>query len=449
MPGPSVVVLGGGLSGMATAYSLARAGWREITIIEGGDELGGLAGTIVRDGYLYPLTYHHILLQDQTLLYFLDRVGALPAVRWRKITLLFELHGKFYDFANPIDLLRFPMSLLDKARFVHLMLRSFAKRDWSDWQDRSGADLVNAWAGPGVREAIFEKLTQLKFKLPCAQVSGSWLGSRLRFREGSSPLGYIPDSNWTNHLCSGLTGLLEQSGVRLRLRTFARKLHAADGRIEAIELADGELVRGDIFVSTLPTETYLEMIEDAETPELETIRYTAVLAAMCATKRTIHPDFYWMSLASLDCNACGIFVLNSLNPTIGGPGESCVNFVTHVPSRNDRRFRQSDEEILAGYLADFRKLFGHDLEPTWSRIVRLPRYSPVFHRDYRNPPVKSSTWHNTYFAGNYRSFPSIASTGTALRSGLDAAQAILQDHGEPSDLLDEVANFKLRSMPRE
>ena len=73
----------------------------------------------------------------------------------------------------------------------------------------------------------------------------------------------------------------------------------------------------------------------------------------------------------------------------------------------------------------------------------------MFHRGYRNPPVKSSTWNNAYFAGNYRSFPSIASTGTALGSGLDAAHAILQDHGETSNLRSEVAGFKLSSAPRE
>jgi hypothetical protein len=52
-------------------------------------------------------------------------------------------------------------------------------------------------------------------------------------------------------------------------------------------------------------------------------------------------------------------------------------------------------------------------------------YSPVFLRGYRNPPVRSESWPNVFFAGNYRTFPSIASTGTALQSGLDAAASAL------------------------
>ena len=57
----SVLVLGGGLSGMAAAWSLARAGVSDVTLVERGPELGGLAGTFTRGDHFYPLGYHHIL----------------------------------------------------------------------------------------------------------------------------------------------------------------------------------------------------------------------------------------------------------------------------------------------------------------------------------------------------------------------------------------------------
>jgi len=44
------VILGGGLSGAATAYALAEAGCTNITVIERGPTLGGLAGSFERDG---------------------------------------------------------------------------------------------------------------------------------------------------------------------------------------------------------------------------------------------------------------------------------------------------------------------------------------------------------------------------------------------------------------
>lgn len=433
---------------MAAAYALARAGARDVVIVERGSELGGLAGTFERSGHFYPLGYHHILHRDRTLLYMLDQMGSLSEVRWRKIRMFFRVGGRLYDLADPIDFLRFPMAFSDKLRFVRLMLRSFGKRDWSDWNDRNARELVDEWAGPGVRAALFEPLAWLKFRLPCEEVSGAWLGARLHFREGSAPLGYIPGANWTKVLCEGLTRLLEKEGVTIRTRTTVRRLTGSADRMEAAELEDGTRLAADLVVSTIPTEIYAGMVPTDVTPQLRDIRYTALISVIGASRQRIDRDFYWMNLASLDRHACGIFLLNSLNPTIGEPGDLCVNFVTHLQTRDDPMFKLSDADLLAAYAEDFRAVFGFEFQPFWTHITRLPMYSPIFRRSYHNPPVRSATWRNVYFAGNYRTFPSVVSTGTAMGSGLEAAGAILADLGRPPGLIEEAARFRLRSMPR-
>jgi protoporphyrinogen oxidase len=444
----SVVVLGGGLSGVATAYSLACAGVSNVTVVESGGTLGGLAGSFEREGHFYPLGYHHILHRDRTLLYFLDLIGALPAVRWRRIQMLFQLGHRAYDLAKPADFLRFPMSLADKARFARLMLKAFGKRDWSDWQDRSAEELVDRCAGPGVREALFERLTRLKFELPCREVSGAWLGARLHFREGSAPLGYIPHANWTKVLCDGVTRLLAEAGVQVRLRTRVTRIHTQGHRVTAAETEAGERFEGEIFVSTIPTEIYAGLLPGDATPELAAIRYSALISVVCATSQAVRPEAYWINLASLDRTACGIFLLSALNPTIGRPGDSCVNFVTHLRGRDRPLFREPDDQLLSRYLDDFRAVFGFELKPFWTHIARVPMYSPVFGVSFRNPAIRSTSWRNVYFAGNYRTFPSIVSTGTALGSGLETARALLQELGGSSHLPDAVSNFRLRAMPR-
>jgi len=166
------------------------------------------------------------------------------------------------------------------------------------------------------------------------------------------------------------------------------------------------------------------------------------VSAVCATRQPIEPRFYWLSLTDLDCAAGGIFRLESLNPAIGHPGESCVNFVTHLPGRNHPFLAQGDDAILQAYRADFLRLFGAPFEPAWTHVVRLPLYSPVFTRGFRNPPVRSATWRNVWFAGNYRTHPSVASTGTALDSGLEAACAALAELGRGSELAASAAAYR-------
>jgi protoporphyrinogen oxidase len=445
-PSSSAVVLGGGLSGIAAALTLAGAGLH-VTLVESGAKLGGLAGSLEQDGHFYPLGYHHILHRDRNLLFFLDRIGALPAVRWRRIKMRFERGGQVYELGTPAGFLRFPMRVTDKLRFTRLMLTAFARKDWSAWQDRSAAELVDQLGGPGVRQAVFEDLTRLKFELPCSEVSGAWLGARLHFREGSAPLGYIPGANWTKVLCDGLARLLDEAGVRVLLRTKVLRLQAGAGHLAAASLSDGRALRADLFVSTVPVELYRGLVPEDATPVLPDIHYSALISVVCATRRPVPRRAYWTNLVSPDRTAGAIFLLSELNPTIGRPGDACVNFVTHLRDRDRPLFHESDEALMARYRADFTAVFGGELDPLWTRVTRVPMYSPVFYRRYRNPPIRSASWSNLWFAGNYRTFPSIVSTGTALGSGVETGTALLGALGRPTSLARSAARFRLRTMP--
>src|SRR5262249_23937852 len=84
-----VVVLGGGVSGLAAAAALAEAGVRPVTVLEGGRGVGGLAGSFANDHGVFPLWYHHILERDRTLLFVLRALGLMERVRWRRVPLLF------------------------------------------------------------------------------------------------------------------------------------------------------------------------------------------------------------------------------------------------------------------------------------------------------------------------------------------------------------------------
>ena len=396
-----------------------------MAVLERGSALGGLAGSFERNGHVYPLGYHHILPKDRVLLAYLELIGARSRVRWRRVDMLFETGSGLLDLSRPAELVRLPLRWSDKLRFIRLMLRAYATSDWSGWQGRSAAELLDAWAGPEVRRQLFEPLCQLKFERPASEVSAAWLGARLSYREGASALGYIPAANWTDVLCSGLARLLDSAGVQVRLGATVDRLEGEAGRIKHAVLSDGSCITGDVFVSAVPTETYLRMSPRDATPELTSIRYTALLSLVCGAPVQPIPRFYWLNLAQRQTTACAIFRLDALNPTIGERGEMCLNFVTHLADRTRPSFSMPTDALVGAYLDDYRRVFGRALMPAWVHLSRLPMYSPVFDREYRNPPVRSATWQNVYFAGNYRTFPSVASTGTALESGSCAADTIV------------------------
>ncbi len=115
--------------------------------------------------------------------------------------------------------------------------------------------------------------------------------------------------------------------------------------------------------------------------------------------------------------------------------------MTHLNGRSRSFFARTDDELIRGYLEDFRAIFGFDLDPYWTNVARVPMYSPVFTKGYRNPPPRSTRFSNVYFAGNYRTFPSVVSTGTALLSGLETADVILADRGLQGDLALKARGF--------
>lgn len=423
VPGRRVIVLGGGMAGIGAALELLAAGWA-VDLVEAGSELGGLAGSFERDGADYPLGYHHILSTDRTLHEHLELVGVAPRVRWRRVRLLFQLDGRLHELGSPLGLLRFPLSTGAKLRFLRLMLRATARRDWSAWDGIDAATLVDRWACPEVRRVLFEPLARLKFGCSLAELSAAWLGARLHAREGASPLGYVPGTNWTRSLCDGLKRELLARGCALHLERPALGVEVRNDRAVGVEIAGGARLDADAVVSTVPVPIHRRLMPEDATPELQSIRYTALLSMVCAVPQQVAREFYWLNLSSLEHAACAIFRLDALNPTIGRSGETCLNFVTHLASHDEPLFATSDEELLARYRDDARAVLGIELDPRWIHVARVAHYSPIFARDYRNPPVRSTRLANVFYAGNYRTHPAVASTGTALESGRQAAAAL-------------------------
>ena len=74
MNSPTVAVIGGGISGLSSAFRLGQLG-HEVTLFESEDFLGGLGTTFpYRDGHLERF-YHCILPQDTSLIALLSEMG--------------------------------------------------------------------------------------------------------------------------------------------------------------------------------------------------------------------------------------------------------------------------------------------------------------------------------------------------------------------------------------
>ena len=76
---PSAIVIGGGITGLVTAYKLSKKGYK-VTVFESSYFLGGQASVINIDGNKIERGYHHLFKNDKEINYFYDLYKHLLVV---------------------------------------------------------------------------------------------------------------------------------------------------------------------------------------------------------------------------------------------------------------------------------------------------------------------------------------------------------------------------------
>ncbi len=433
------VIIGGGLAGMAAAWQISRQGFR-VTLVEKDDHLGGLASSFEQDGRLYPLGYHHILSSDDHLVAFLGRLGLLPRVHWKPVDMSFSIEGSLHTLSSPRDLLRFPIPWFDKLRMAALVASAWLPSDEAD----PGAEAwIHKIGGGELVQSFFEPLTQIKFGTPCSELSAEWLRTRLRARETSSRYGYIPNNDWVQILISTLESQLVACGVEIRREQEFSKLvlNERSDRIQGIGLQTGEVITAREFICTLAPPLFMHQVPDYPDAAMANIQYTGVISTVLTTPQDLPLPHYWTNFLQPKYSFGGIFRLDHLNPSLANPGDRVLNFCTHMRDRGPgSMLNQTPEQIEQRFLADFHTRFGIRLKPAWAHTSQIPFYSPVFVKGYKNPPETSPIYKNLRFAGNFRTFPVLATTGSAMGSGWSVGRTVCRALGaRPRPLSDEEA----------
>jgi protoporphyrinogen oxidase len=421
-----IAVIGAGLTGLAAAWKLSEK--HDIIVLEKDPFLGGMASSYIIpwDGKEYRITktYHHILEGDYTTIEFIRDLGLSDKFRKKKVNQGFIYRNKIWGFSSPMEVLNFPLPIMDKVRLARFILLDSKNQDWDKLKGINAKDWVIAKAGENNFDTFFDQLIRNKFQTSAENISAAWLGTRF-FKESSSLLkkfGWLEDG--IDQLVQSLAAEIKNNdGI---IVTEAKISKIEDRKIIYSDSFGKKEIDVDILVSTIAPELLLKLTTDIPQDlarQLRKIKYLSCACACFGLKEKFDLP-YWSNVLDKDKPFTVIFNHTALYEDSAPPGKSVVYISTYMSKENSIWYKSEDEigEIYINAMENLIPGFRGLIE--WKKVFKVENAEAIYSINFENPPI---SFKNFYFAGIYRIYPKIRNMASALESGQEVAEQVEND----------------------
>jgi protoporphyrinogen oxidase len=427
-----VGVIGGGISGLATAHQLTRAGAR-VTLFEASADLGGLGATFRYRDVSLERFYHCMLPTDRHLLSLLRYLGLEADTYWKPTSFGFMREGKLYGLNTPVELLRFaPLSVVDR-------LRVGATGVWGSLRSAQGLDDITceAWltalSGRRAFDTFWRPMLEAKFGDRYRDVPALWFWTRFNREKGAKTerKGYLRGGY--RRIAETLGASLAARGATIHLEApIARIDLAADGR--PIVHRDGHAPQTfDRLVYTGPIALLPRLVDPARlgcSPQAigEGIDMQGVVNAVLLLKRGFSKH-YWVAAVDKDVPFQGIVESTTLIEPRDVGGAHLVYLMNYL-HRTDPRFARDEDAILADYRAGLRRMFPDfsDDDILEARLFRAPHVEPLYTLGFgqRKPPIALVPG-RVYLATTAQVYPKVTSWDGSTGLAYQVADQLLSE----------------------
>lgn len=420
-----VVVLGGGIAGLAAGAALAPDCGAELLVLERQPWLGGLAASFERGGVQYPVTYHHIMESDRLFRDALDQLD-LP-YRMGRVRVGVLQDGAFHPMEGARDLLTWrELPLGVRLRMAITGLRALAVRDPASLNGVTCRSWFSRTLGRQGYDLTFAPLLRSKFLDQGEEISAEWLVRRLKTRESRGQFGY-PDGGMAA-MVRAYGDRIEAAGAQIITGAQVRAVQLDQGRVVQVryDLPGGEqrAVVPRAVLSTLPAPA-LDAVLCSPPAELSrrlgACRYMACVTGVFRFDRRLGQQ-YCTSLGSHGELAPAIFDQAALLPA-GRRRGSVLYLAAYMPP-DDPRWGRDDDWLLDRFLADAELVYpGCSAALSWSRLGRLKHAKPVYRAGYRDDRLWTRTSLENLFLAGTLLFPPLRNIGYSVHQATLAADA--------------------------
>jgi zeta-carotene desaturase len=456
----SVIVIGGGLAGLAAGVALAESGWR-VRLFEQRPFLGGRATSYVLPDGGHVDNCQHVTLGCCTNLDdFYRRIGAAGKIKFFDRLLFldpqgrrgemqagfmpapFHLTGSFAAFA--------PLTLLDKLSIARAMLDILrTKGKPSDLQENGGISMLEwlrrrhqtkraierFWRVVLV-SALDEELDRTDARFGVDVFWKAFLSNSTGYRMGvpAVPLADLYD---------GCKSEIERRGGEVILRAPVRGLKMDNSELAGVRFDEGRKESSDAYVFAVPHVTLTELLpesvrqSDPLLANLDRIKVSPITGVHFWFDRQVMDEPF---LTLLDTTTQWIFNKTALYADSNAKGKSASGgqYLQLVISASYDLLQKPRQEIIDLCLAEVRQALpaARNAELAKATVIKeaAATFSPEPGVD-RWRPTQQTAVPRLFLAGDWTATGWPATMEGAVRSGYLAAEAVLRSNGTPRKFL--------------
>ena len=435
-----VGIIGGGVAGLAAAYHLTKEG-HFAEVFEVAPFLGGQASTFDVFGGRLERGYHHLFVSDTEIADLIQELGLGGKLAWLESTVGFYHGGKIWDFASPMDLLRFkPLPFLDRIRVGFWTFILQKTKSYSKFEGVTARDWLSKRMGRRGYEVIWEPLLRGKFGEFYDKIGMTWIWNKVTLRVASRKgagqvehLGYPMGS--FGEVIEVLADRIAQQGGVIHTSASVTQIVEADGSATAMEmqLEGGETERReyDAIIATTPSYVFTRLAP-AMPPEyqskLENVDYLSAVLMVMVMDRPF-TNKYWMNIA--DPNMPFVALIEHTNlidkELYGGKH---ILYISNYPSRDNELYQMSGDELMDLFVPHLQKI-NPDFERSWVieyHHHRVDGAQPIVSVNYgARIPDHRTPLQGLYLANTTQIYPEDRGTNYSVRMGRQVARMVVDD----------------------